>query len=416
MDNGLRVLAQLDSLAREGARHLREISGDDLAGAWWAATDDLERWLPPDLRWRMAEAAGLSPEGLDAGLGVVVRGVRTEAARAMLQSTRAPTEPLAPARVVLASNLPGLALQCLLPALAARRPLLLKTPSSEPDFTPWLLRRLTEAEPRFGSALAAATWRGGDHVVEEAVLPRVERVVAYGSDGALTDLGQRFDATLVDHGHRISVGVVMSAPEDAFEGFVEDTARGLARDVALFDQRGCLSVHSVLATPDVCEALARSLADQLARLAVVLPSGPADAGQLAEVRAAREEAVMAGYRVFELPLRQGTVILETALLETDDHLEPVRLESPGLRTVRFVPVSSRDVLVRALGSWRGRLQGVALADSQAVEPTLAEDLLTLGVTRIAPVGRLQEVDAAVWRNGGRSPLSAYLESPTFPSR
>jgi len=161
-------------------------------------------------------------------------------------------------------------------------------------------------------------------------------------------------------------------------------------------------VQAVLVERGFAEALARSLADHLARLAVALPPGPAAAGLLGTVRAAREEALMAGHRVFDLPLRQGTVILADAP-ETGS----VRLESPGLRTVYVVPVASgREVLDRLAG-WRGHLQGVACAgeSTRAIESGLRE----LGVSRIAPPGRLQEVDAAVWRNGGSDPLAVYAD-------
>lgn len=429
MQSATEVLPLMSGLER-GAETLREVSGPDLARAWWRATDDLEGRLPEELRRSMADAAGLSPEGLDAGLGVVVRGVRTDAARELLLRTEPPDRPLAPALVVLASNLPGLALQCLLPALAAGRPLLLKTPSAEPGFTPWLLASLTAADSRLGEAFAAASWRGGDSAVENEVLPRFERVIAYGGDGAISDLKRRTAAPdgLVDHGHRISLGLVVPSPAAPRPGLavdVEAVARGLARDIALFDQRGCLSVHSVLVVGSTSDGVAPRLAeatrDALAALATELPPGAPETGLLAAVRAAREEAVMAGHKVLnlgvldlgvldlgrdstqDLTLRHGTVVVHSA-----GEIDPAQLESPGLRSVRIASVASKRQLWDILEAWRGRLQGVALAGADPIELAEIEDgLRRLGVTRIAAPGRLQEVDATIWRNGGRDPLEAY---------
>jgi hypothetical protein len=318
--------------------------------------------------------------------------------------------------VVLASNLPGLALQCLLPALAARRPLLLKTPSAEPDFTPWLLHRLGDAEPALRSSLAAATWRGGDRAVEDLVLPRVARVVAYGGDGALMDLDRRTalgGPELVAHGAKISLGLV--AAHDDLD--IAATAQGLARDVALFDQRGCLSVHAVLvqgADDDdnhnrTARRLAGALEAELLRLAEVLPPGPAETAQLAEVRAVRDEAAMAGLCISGLcksglALRHGTVIL--------DPRTTTRLESPGLRTVRVVPVASFEDVQQRLESWRGRIQGVAVAGPGAdrVAGGALDFLRRIGVSRIAAAGELQAIDAATWHNGGTAPLAVYAAS------
>lgn len=405
----------LDRLSSAGARDLRALSGERLAAAWWSVTKDLAGRLPTEIEQSLATASGLSAAGLAAGLEVVVEGVRTAACRRLLLETEPPAAPLSPMLVVLASNLPGLALQCLLPALAARRPLLLKTPSVEPDFTPWLLHRLADAEPALASSLAAATWRGGDRAVEDLVLPRVARVVAYGGDGALMDLHRRTaqgGPELVAHGAKISLCLV--AAHDDLD--IAATAQGLARDIALFDQRGCLSVHAVLvqgALDDdgrVARQLAETLEAELHRLADVLPPGPAETAQLAEVRAVRDEAAMAGLcmsglRTSQLPLRHGTVIL--------DPRTTARLESPGLRTVRVVPVASFEDVRSRLESWRGRIQGVAVPGPGAgrVAGETLDFLRRHGVSRIAAAGELQAIDAATWHNGGTAPLDVYAASP-----
>ena len=400
------VLAQVEQLER-AAEAFRSVPGPDLVQAWWRATDDLVHRLPAHLRRSMATATGLSARGLEAGLGLVVRGVRTDAAAELLLSPP-PRRPLAPALAVLSSNLPGLALQCLLPSMAARRPLLLKTPSAEPDFTPWLAANLTAADRRLENSLTVASWRGGDRAVEDDLLPRFDRIVAYGSDGSLRDLSRRArPARVVDHGHRISLGLVMVTPGS--QGLnLEQVARGLARDVALFDQRGCLSVHSVLVvgSPELAVQLATFVRNELAALAVDLPPGAAAAGDLAALRAARDQALMAGHQVLDIPpglsLRHGSVVVLS-----ERGMDMALLESPGMRSVRFLPIPSIRLLWQLLGAWHGRLQGIALVGgSSEVETRLRR----LGVTRIAQPGQLQEVDTAVWCNGGTEPLAAYAGS------
>src|SRR5260370_826583 len=84
-----------------------------------------------------------------------------------------------PVLVVLASNLPALAVQPLLPTLALRRPVLLKSPSSEPLFAPAFLAALTRRETRLAGAVAAATWPGGDAELEAPLLAAARAGLAH---------------------------------------------------------------------------------------------------------------------------------------------------------------------------------------------------------------------------------------------
>jgi hypothetical protein len=58
----------------------------------------------------------------------------------------------------------------------------------------------------------------------------------------------------------------------------------------------------------------------------------------------------------------------------------------------------------ALCSWRGSLQGAAVAGAAAEE--LDSALEALGVSRIAPPGQLQAADAG-WANGGVDPFAVF---------
>src|SRR6185369_1071693 len=95
-------------------------------------------------------------------------GVRREPAAALMAASRPGSR--GPVLIVLASNLPGLAVQPLLPALALRRPVLLKSPSAEPLFAPTFLAALVRREPRLAGAVAAVAWPGGDPRLEAPVL------------------------------------------------------------------------------------------------------------------------------------------------------------------------------------------------------------------------------------------------------
>lgn len=379
----------LDEL-RAAEETLRAIPSGDLLAAWG---ETVEAFLDPGSPERraldpgLARSSRLSPEGLAAGLEAVLGGVRTGPAGALLAEAEGLPAGGGPVLAVLASNLPALAVQPLWPALALRRPILLKSSSAEPLFVPAFLAALTRREPRLKRAVAAATWHGGDERVEAPILEQVTTVIAYGDEPALADLTRRAPGKVVGYGPKTSLAIVSEAVE------------GLARDVALFDQRGCLSIAAVYTAGDP-EELAERLAEELWKLARRWPPGPADPAALAAVQQARLEAEMRGLWRADLPVLSGTVLVDP---------EPAFRPSPGLRTVRVHPVAELDRLPGILSPWRGKLQGAALAgeDAWRLAPALAE----LGISRCAAPGKLQSPDVT-WHNGGIHPLHALSSQQT----
>ena len=396
---------------------------DERLLAAWGAT--VEAFLDPASPERRAieddlvRTTALSPEGLQAGLKAVLGGVQQgpveelfAEARALRQAGKEPADGFA--LVVLASNLPALAVQPLVAALAARRPVLLKSPTAEPIFAAAFVRALVERLTELSNAVAAVTWPGGAADLEAPVLARAAVVVAYGGDEALADLEARTRALRGDGGVRfVPYGPKTSLAVVGLEAEIEATAAAVARDVALFDQRGCLSVAAVYAEGPATETgsgstrRSRTLADAVAAELRAFgrrwppgPIGPADAAAVQQVRA---EAELRGLHRADLDLRQGTVVVEP---------EPAFRATPGLRTVRIHPLPAPvtgDRLEQILAPWRGRLQGVALAGfgGAARAAELRRALERLGVSRIAPPGALQSPDAR-WHNGGVDPLRAFL--------
>lgn len=367
---------------------LRAIPSAGLLTAWGETVEAFldpgspeRRALDPDL----ARLTRLSHEGLAAALEAVLGGVRTGPAAALLAEAEILPAGGGPVLVILASNLPALAVQPLWPALALRRPILLKSPSAEPLFVPAFLAALVRREPRLEPAVAAAVWTGGDERLEAPVLAGAGTVIAYGDEPALAGLRRRVPGKLVEYGPKTSLAVVSEL----------DSIEGLARDIALFDQRGCLSVAAIYTTCDP-EELAVRLEEALARL---WPSGPADPAALSSVQQMRLEAEMRGLRPSMLPIASGTVLVEP---------EPAFRPSPGLRTVRIHPVTDLGRLPDVLVPWRGKLQGAALAGEDAWR--LAPALAGLGISRCAMPGELQSPDVT-WHNGGIHPLRALVLPP-----
>ena len=384
------AMARLVAELQRGAYALQQIPPQDLVRAWG---DTVDAFLDPDsperepLAGPLAQLCRLSPEGLSAGLEAVLGGVRRSHAAPLVEEAEVVPAEVGPVLVVLASNLPALAVQSLLPALALRRPVLLKSPSGEPLFAPAFLAALAQREPRLAGGMAAVTWPGGERRLEAPVLANVGTVVAYGENRTLEDLARRAPGKVVGYGPKTSLAVLGAdvSPEAA--------AEGLARDVALFDQRGCLSVNAVYTAGDPLE-LAEELWHALLDLSWLMPAGLTDAATLAAVQQARLEGEMRGLAQPEMPVASGTILVDP---------EVAFRPSPGLRTVRIHPLEDLARLPEVLAPWKGKLQGAALAGEGAW--ALEAQLARLGVSRFAPPGELQSPDAA-WHNGGIHPLAA----------
>lgn len=399
----------LDDLAA-GAAALAEVPDDALRSAWHRLLDDVrspESPLRQGVDARLSAALGFSPPALQAALESIVDGLSGDAADVVFESA-AGRRCGRPLWVVLASNIPALVLQPLLPALALRRPVLFKTPSSEPWLTPRILERLVEIEPRLRLALAARTWRGGDGGLEDAALQGVGRVVAYGGGPAMEALRQRAGERLMAFGPKMSLAIFGDVELE------DEQANGLARDIALFEQRGCLSIQAVLVVGPRAVQLSRRLADDLAaalrRLRAQWPVEPRALGDVASsLRSLRDEATMCGLYQPVLDLEDGTVVVEepSPVELAEQVIEP----SPGGRCIRIYPLQDVEAAHVVLAPWRGKLQGVALAGLSAdAERSLRAYLDGLGVTRYALPGELQQPDAG-WRNGGVSLVEELSRDP-----
>jgi hypothetical protein len=395
------LAAVVRRLTTAGADALRAVGDDELVFAWegtvdaFLDTDSAERRaLDPGL----THAARLSPAGLQAGLEAVLGGQRGAPLRALAAAARERSveRGARPHRalvlVVLAGNLPGLAVQPLLPALLSRRPVLVKSSTAEPLFAAAFVRALTARLPALAAAVAALSWRGGTLALEAPLLAVADPVLVYGDAGTLRSLAARAGGRLVAYGPRLSLAVIGAAVDP------ELVAAGLARDVALFEQRGCLSVHAVYTAGDAME-LAVALRRALADLAHRWSPGPVDPAAAAAVQQLRSLAALtetaAGTE------ETTTLAAGTVLVDRDPTLRP----SPGLRTVRVHPLADLGRLPALLAPWSGQLQGVALAGDDAW--SLVPELELLGVSRCAPPGELQTPDAA-WHNGGVDPLTILL--------
>ncbi|MFO0626312.1 MAG: acyl-CoA reductase [Polyangiales bacterium] len=216
-------------------------------------------------------------------------------------------------RVVLAATVPLAPLRAIvLPLLQCARAVWVKPSRRQPE----VARRVVDALAAQGLPV---------HLGEGAA----QGVIAYGRDETLDLLAAQTppDVAFEGHGHGFGA-VVLTAWED-------ETAQAVARDVAAYDQHGCLSPQVVLCAHDA-PGLARALHHALADLETRWPRAPMDAGvgagvwQWLGVQAALGATVHRG-------AGHAVTLWDRAVMQA----------SPGARNVAVVPVHDLDA-ARAL--------------------------------------------------------------------
>ncbi len=305
---------------------------------------------------------------------------------------------------VFAGTVPTVPVFSLIGALLLKSPVLAKPSSHDPLFPAVFAQTLGAVEPRLAGALAVLPWPGGQNgdALERAALDGAGAVVVYGADEtvaayrALAPARARF----VGYGHALSVAAI--AREALTAEQAAETARRLAWDVALFDQRGCLSPQFALLErggETAPEGFCALFAAELEALRLRLPRGPLDAAGHARVRAVRETVR------FRAALEPGVRLWESAGSTEWTVLLLPRLD-PGSggegRTIAVVPV---DDLASALTETCAGLplSCIGLAAPAARQRELAPAMARLA-TRICPLGRMQE-PPITWRHDGRPNLS-----------
>ena len=257
---------------------------------------------------------------------------------------------------------------------------------------PLLFRDATAAvHPDLGRCIALEVWPGGSPEFDAALCDGADAVVAFGSDATIAALRARTPPGTPFHGygHRLSIALILQGADEP------EAAAGLARDVLLYDQQGCLSASLLFVEGDVDEAtrfgehLAQALDEQAGRWQL----GPRDAEGCARVRVVRETALFApDARVWGDPGCRWSVLLAPGM-RPEPH--------GGECVVPIYPFTEMADLDRLLRPLRAALQGAAVAGPSSRMPAAAEILARAGVSRICAPGALQ-VPSFAWHHNGSS--------------
>ena len=365
-------------------------------------------------KWReaLALSAALSPAGLDAAWEVSFAPHSAPLLAAALsaegldasQLQRLELEGRLPRRLlhILAGNVLPPTLAVLLRGWLLGSAQWLRPATREPLFAACLLEDLADLLPELAASTAVLWWPHSHDATQAAVLHDADIVTVQGSDAAVGAVQAQLKSLprpprCLAYGSRWSAALVSSRAQTAA------TATALARDVALFDQQGCLSPTWIFAEAGPgLEEWCAGLAAALAQLQESLPRGPLPARARAALRhwheCVRLELALGEVRGFwEQSILWGVVLLRSC--EAHD--------TPLDRHVVVVPFHEEKEIAAALGEELGRLQGLAVALEGWEASRRGGAFQLLRPSRLAPAGELQMAPLS-WAQDHRAPFTSLL--------
>ena len=389
---------------RDLGRRLRERRAADVHAA---LADVLDAWCAPASPWQSALAdalpavSGYSVEMVREGLARGLAPYTGSALHALVRdelggperqdAMRGPrVDGFACAATVLAGAIPLPAIVAISAPLALRTPVLVKPSMHDPVSAALFARSLAARDPLLGACVEIATFHRDD-AESLAALCEAECVVANGSDAAVAAIGRCFEVScayaaaaprrFVGYGHRFSLAMLGS---DATRGgALARAAAALARDVALWDQLGCLSplaVYVVGADRGAAGRVAEALAGALAAAEERWPRGRIEPTVAAAIARERAEAEMRDATVLAARGTEWSVVCEA---------DAQRRGAPLHRFVRVLPSASVTTCLAALRPQGGQLAAVALAGFGADASEIGAALAEMGASRVCTPGAMQ---------------------------
>jgi len=358
---------------------------------------------------RIAARGEFSAPLLDASLDALVRPFLSVAELQNFARTLRPRRELV--GFIMPANVPGAGLHELVAALLAGCAAIVKTATREPVFFDELAQALAHlegrgAQPSLAARIAIFTWDRSRRDLTDALERTCDRMVVLGSDDTLARIRTAPDASpnpggetpIAGFGSRVSAAVVTRelAADDAAHAKLADA---LARDVSLFDQRGCLSPLHIFVEdgePARAAAFAARLADAMDRFAAAMPPPLSLALEdAAAIRRARESARWRALGGQPVQLWEGARLAWTVIYDREAEFSM----SPGFRTVYVSPFADLPDLERRLAPVNGRLEACALAATNARMALTRALIERAGATYICEPGRMQSPPID-WPHGG----------------
>lgn len=286
---------------------------------------------------------------------------------------------------------------------------------------------LAEVEPKLGACIELACWPGGHEAFETTLLAEADCLVVLGGEETLDHLKNRLPKTcrMVGHGHRLSFGFVGSEVLGSYAA--KKIAERTASDVAAWNQLGCLSPH-VMYVEDTGslapEGFAALLAEAMQQIESREPRGPLPTHEAAGIdqRRSLHQLRSAHHRALQrdaVTVPRGAFFeaptADTQLWASDDstvwtvvyEADPTFRISCLNRFIYVKPCRNLADALRRAEVVRGKVSTVGVAAAESRMGDLAMELARWGVTRVCPLGKMQDPPLA-WRHDGRPGLAELI--------
>jgi hypothetical protein len=340
---------------------------------------------------KIAENSGWSTqlleESIDALLAPFSRDALSSFASSVVPRTRL-------GGFIMPANVPGAGMHELVAALISGAAAIVKTSSREPVLFHAFARTLRSIDPIVGSLIEVTTFGRERENLSYTIKQECDFIVALGDDASIAHLSGGI-ARLFGFGSRTSGGLItLAAPVH-----LPALAYALARDVALFEQQGCLSPHHIFigdAGESHARDFARALAEALASLTAMLPPAKLPFHAAAAIRRIRERARWRGIGRHRGELLEGADMAWTVVFDP-----PARFTiSPGYRSFTVSAVCDADDFASRLAPVAGRLEAFALASPAPERARFLDVLAGAGVTYVCDPGKMQSPPLN-WPHSGR---------------
>jgi acyl-CoA reductase LuxC len=384
----------------ENAEPSAERMRDALARAFalWRSRDYARR---RDSIAAIAHSAGYSVAMIENSIDALLRPFTSDALKSMATRILASGPYDRPKTVgfIVAGNVAGAGIHEIAIALIAGARVLIKTASAEPIFFAEFARTLAEIDSDCGARIEVRHWSREHTDLTAALLEDCGLVVAYGDDATIESLHRR---NVIGFGSRVSGALIAADGIDPSR--IDEVADLLARDVALFEQLGCLSLHHVfVVSPDgrAARNLAIRMSAALESLGESMPPARIPLHDAGAIRGVRERARWRAIGGEAVELFEGRGLEWTLIFER--RADSFRI-SPGFRTVHVSAVRELAEFRACIASVSGRIEALAVVGEDCEIEARA-----MAIPYVCAPGEMQSPPID-WRHNGGAFLDIMVGS------